>query len=243
MRGSPARSADADPAPDGPSLGTVTSMTDPRSPWLVAFGVVAVVHLALNAAGATPFDSISKCLLAPLLAAWVVEQRGPRLLVVALALCFLGDLFLEIDDLFVVGMAAFAGAHVALITFFVRRGALDRLRSRPLIAVGYVVVAIAMVAWCWGGLEPGLRPAIPVYAALLVGTAAVSLATDRLAGLGGALFLVSDGIIALSEAGRLDPDATATGLAIMALYILAILFLATGVVRLGTVGRPAHDGT
>ena len=100
-----------------------------------------------------------------------------------------------------------------------------------------------MVAWCWGGLEPGLRPAIPVYAALLVGTAAVSLATDRLAGLGGALFLVSDGIIALSEAGRLDPDATATGLAIMALYILAILFLATGIVRLGTVGRPVHDGT
>jgi uncharacterized membrane protein YhhN len=206
-------------------------MTAVRSPWLVAFGVVAAVHLVLNAAGATPFDSISKCLLAPLLAAWVVEQGGPRLLVAALALCFLGDLFLEIDDLFIVGMAAFAGAHVALIAFFVRRGALDRLRRRPLVAVVYVVVAIAMVAWCWGGLEPGLKPAIPVYAALLVGTASISLAADTRAGVGGALFLVSDGIIALSEAGRVDPDGTATGLAIMALYIAAIFLLSIGMVR------------
>jgi uncharacterized membrane protein YhhN len=206
-------------------------MSAVRSPWLVAFGAVAVVHLVLNAAGATPYDSISKCLLAPLLAAWVVEQGGPRLLVVALALCFAGDLFLEIDDLFVVGMAAFAGAHIAFIVLFVRRGALDRLRARPLIAVAYVVAAVAMVAWCWGGLEPALKPAIPVYAALLVGTASLSLATDALTGLGGALFLVSDGIIALSEAGRIDPDAVATGLAIMALYALAILLLTTGIVR------------
>jgi uncharacterized membrane protein YhhN len=208
-------------------------MTGLRSPWLVAFGLVAVVHLALNAVGATPFDSITKVLLAPLLAAWVVERGrdGPRLLVVALLLCFLGDLFLEVDDLFVVGMAAFAGAHVALIALFVRRGALDRLRARPLVAVGYVGVAVAMVAWCWGGLEPDLRPAIPVYAALLVGTAALSLASDVRAGVGGALFLVSDGLIALSEAGRIDPDAVTTGLAVMTLYVLAILLLTTGIVR------------
>ena len=206
-------------------------MSPVRSPWLAAFGVVALVHLALNAAGAQPWDSISKCLLAPLLAVWVVEQHGPRLLVAALGLCFLGDLFLELDDLFIVGMAAFAGAHIAFIMLFVQRGALARLRARPAIVVVYVVVAIGMVAWCWGGLEPGLRPPIPVYAALLVGTACVSLAADTRAGVGGALFLVSDGIIALSEAGRIDPDATATGLAIMTLYIAAIFLLATGIVR------------
>jgi len=213
-----------------------------RSPWLIAFGVVAVVHLLLNGAGATPWDSITKCLLAPLLVGWVVEQAGPRLLVVALVFCFLGDLFLELDDLFIVGMAAFAIAHLALITLFVQRGALDRLRRRPAIVAAYVVVAIAMVAWCWGGLEPGLKAPIPVYAALLVGTAATSLATDVRAGVGAALFLVSDGIIALSEAGRIDRDATATGLAIMALYILAIFFLATSVVQREQRTRAAGEG-
>ncbi|MFC5676149.1 lysoplasmalogenase [Aeromicrobium endophyticum] len=207
-------------------------MTATRSPWLIAFGAVSVVHLVLNGTGAEPWDSVTKCLIAPLLAGWAVQAGAPRLLVVALALCFLGDLFLEIDGLFIAGMAAFAGAHIAFITLFARGGAVARLRARPLIGVVYVVAAIAMVAWCWGGLEPGLKPAIPVYAALLVSTASLSLAADARAGLGGALFLVSDGIIALSEAGRVDGDAAVTGLAIMTLYILAILLLATAVVRL-----------
>ncbi|MCD9199769.1 lysoplasmalogenase [Aeromicrobium wangtongii] len=204
-------------------------MTAPRSIWLIAFGTAAVVHLVLNGADLAPWASITKCLLAPLLAAWVVQQRGPRLLVVALAFCFLGDLFLEIEGMFILGMAAFAIAHISFITLFVQRGALDRLRANPLPLIGYVVAAIALVAWCWGGLEPGLKAPIPVYAALLVGTAAVSWSTDRLAGIGGALFLVSDGIIALGEAGRIDADATWTGLAIMALYSLAIYCLTTGI--------------
>lgn len=201
-----------------------------KSPWLIAFAVVSVIHLVLNGVGADPWDSITKCLIAPLLAAWVVEQRGPRLLVVALVFCFFGDLFLELDDLFIVGMAAFALAHIAFIIFFVQRGAVEQLRAKPLIVVLYVAAAIGMVAWCWGGLEAGLKAPVPVYAALLVGTAMTSLATDVRAGVGGALFLLSDGIIALREAGRIDQDATAPGLAIMALYILGIFLLATGIV-------------
>ena len=213
-----------------------------RSPWLIAFAVASVVHLVLNGAGAEPWDSITKCLIAPLLVGWAVEQRAPRLLVVALTLCFAGDLLLEIDGLFIAGMAAFAGAHVAFITLFVRRGALERLMARPLIAAVYVVAAVAMVAWCWGGLEAGLKAPIPVYAALLVGTAATSLATDVRAGVGAALFLVSDGIIALSEAGRIDDDAPLTGLAIMTLYLLAIFLLATSIVQREQRTRAAGPG-
>jgi uncharacterized membrane protein YhhN len=203
-----------------------------RSPWLIGFAVVAALHLVLNAADTTPWDSITKCLIAPLLAAWVVAQHGPRLLVAALGFCFLGDLFLELgDDLFVVGMAAFAGAHCCFIRLFVLRGAVEQLRRKPWILLTYGAAAIALVAWAWGGLEPGLRPIVPVYAALLLGTAATSLATDLRAGLGGALFLVSDGLIALGEAGRIDQDATGAGLAVMGLYILAILLLTTGILE------------
>jgi hypothetical protein len=202
-----------------------------RSPWLVAFAAVAVVHLVLVAADAQPWASITKCLLAPLLVGWVVQHDGPRLLSAALALCFLGDLFLEIEDLFLLGMAAFAGAHVLLIRLFVQGGALERLRRRPWILLAYGVAAVALVAWCWGGLEPGLKAPIPVYAALLVSTAATSLATGLWSGLGGALFLVSDGIIALGFAGRVDEDATWAGLAIMSLYLGAIALLALGVMR------------
>lgn len=206
-------------------------MTAVKSPWLIAFAVVSVVHLVLNGTDAAPWDSISKCFIAPLLTAWVVEQNGPRLLVVALGFCFLGDLFLELDGLFVVGMVAFAVAHICFIRLFLQRGALDLLLRKPWIIVIDVAAAIALVAWAWGGLDTGLRPMVPVYAVLLLGTAASSLAADVRAGLGGALFLVSDGLIALGEADRIDKDATWAGLVIMALYILAIFFLATGILN------------
>jgi uncharacterized membrane protein YhhN len=214
-------------------------MTAGRSPWLIALAVVSAVHLVLDGADAQPWDSVTKCLIAPLLLGWAIERRAPRLLVAALALCFLGDLLLEIEGLFIAGMAAFAGAHLAFVTLFVRLGGLERLRTRPLIGVVYVAAAVLMVVWCWGGLDPALRPAIPVYAVLLVATASLSLAADARAGLGGALFLVSDGVIALSEAGRVDGDAVVTGLVIMTLYVLAIVLLATSIVRLehGTLAQ------
>ena len=226
-----------------------------KSPWIIGFGVVAIVHLVLNAADASPWDSITKCLLAPLLAAWAVSISrplpgtpaghlgGPRLLVLALVFCLGGDLFLEIESLFVIGMASFAAAHICFITFFVQRGALPRLRANPWAALVYVAAAVPMVIWAWDGLEADVRPFVPVYALLLVGTAATSLALDRRAGLGGLLFLVSDGFIALGEAGRFDKDATWHGLVIMGLYILAIFFLSAGILnRELRTRRLAADG-
>ncbi|MGA8988025.1 lysoplasmalogenase [Aeromicrobium sp.] len=218
-------------------------MSAVKSPWLLAFAAVSVIHLILNGADLSPWDSVSKAFIAPLLAAWVVEQRGPRLLIAALAFCFLGDLFLELgDDFFIVGMAAFAGAHICFIWFFVQRGAVEQLRRKPIIVLIYAAAAIGLVVWCWTGLESGLRPVVPVYAALLLGTASTSLATDLRAGFGGALFLVSDGIIALGEAGRIDKDAATSGLAIMALYILAILLLSSGILDKEQRTRAAGPG-
>lgn len=210
------------PAPVGePSL---------RSPWVVAFAALTVVHLVLNAADATPWDSITKCVLAPLLIGWVIEQKGPRLLAAALAFCLLGDLLLELpEELFVAGMAAFAAAHLCFIRFFVQRGAIRRLRERFLIVPTLLVLGVLVVVWVWSGLDPGLQPVIPVYALLLVGTAATALASDLRAGAGGVLFLVSDGIIAAAEAGRVDGDAPLTGLAVMGLYLAAIFLLTSGI--------------
>jgi uncharacterized membrane protein YhhN len=222
-------------------------MTAVKSPWIIAFGVMAVVHLVLNGADAGPWDSITKCFLAPLLAAWVIQQKGPRALAIALIFCFFGDLFLELgDSVFVVGMAAFAGAHITFIRFFVAHGAVDQLRRKPLILAVYAIAAIVMVVYVWTGLDVGLRPVIPIYAALLVGTAATSLATDVRAGVGGGLFLISDGIIALGQADRIDNDATATGLAIMAFYILSIFFLSTGILgreKATVAAGPGFDPT
>jgi len=199
---------------------------------MLAFGVVTVAHLILLGFDADPWDSITKCLLAPLLIGWVVRSRGPRLLIVALIGCFFGDLFLEFDDAwFPVGMAAFAVAHVCFIVFFVQHGAGDRLRRAPWIPVVFLLGGIALIVWCWSGLPGDIRPLVPFYAALLAGTAMTALAVDIRAGIGAVCFMVSDSIIAASQADRIDPDLAATRLAIMVLYIAAIFLLTTGIVR------------
>jgi len=205
-----------------------------RRPWILVFGVVTVVHLVLLAADADPWDSITKCLLAPLLIGWVIRQRGPRLLIVALTGCFLGDLFLELDEAwFPVGMAAFAVAHVCFIVIFVQRGAGERLRRTPWIPVLFVLGGAALIVWCWSGLPSDIRPLVPFYAALLAGTAMTAIAVDVRAGIGAVCFMVSDGIMAAAQADRIDADATATGLAIMVLYIAAIFLLTTGILKKG----------
>lgn len=203
-----------------------------RSPLLVAFAVVLAAHLVFILTDLAPWVTVTKCLLAPLLAAWVVQQHGPWVIVLALVFCFLGDLFLDLgDSWFLPGMGAFAAAHVCFVTFFVRHGALEALRDRPWIALVLLAVAVALLAWAWPGLEPGLRGPVVVYALLLSSTAATALALDARAGVGALLFLFSDGLIALRIADRVA-DSPMVSFTIMATYGLALFLLATGSVDL-----------
>lgn len=203
-----------------------------RVPWWPLFGVVAVAHVVLLAAEVSPWDSVTKCLAAPILIGWVLTSGAPRILALALLFCLGGDVFLELDGLFLAGMGSFALAHVCFITWFVRHDALARLRARPAVAVGLAVAAAVLVALVWGGIDdPVVRAVIPAYALLLSGTAATALVSDRAAGLGAVMFLVSDALIALTEFDRVATT-TASQVAIMVLYLAAIALLTIGGARL-----------
>lgn len=199
----------------------------PRSPWPLAFACVLLIHLCFSAFDATPWVGITKVLIVPTLILWALAEGAPRIVVVALIFCTLGDLFLIWDNLFTAGMAAFAVGHVCFIRFFVSRGAFIRLKNTRWIAAAYITLAIPLVGYLWDGLPADIRPLIPVYTMLLVGTAATSLALDRIAGLGGGLFLASDAIIALGEADKWQP--APSGIWIMALYGLGLFFLSAGI--------------
>lgn len=210
-----------------------------RVPWWPLFGVVAVAHVVLLAAEVPPWDSVTKCLAAPLLIGWMLTSGAPRILALALLFCLGGDFFLEIDGLFLAGMGSFALAHVCFITWFVRHDALVRLRVRPAVAVGLAVAAVVLVGLVWGGIDdPVVRAVIPVYALLLSSTAATALVTERVAGLGALLFLVSDALIALTEFDRV-PSTTGSHVAIMVLYLAAIALLTIGGTRLAGSTRTA----
>lgn len=215
-------------------------MTAARSPWIIAFAAILAIHLILNGADVSPWVGITKVMIIPTLIAWVCTQNGPKLIVVALAFCTLGDLFLIWDNLFTAGMAAFAIGHGCFIYFFIQRGALEQLRRKWPIAVAYLVVAAALIGYLWDGLPADIKPLVPVYALLLVTTAATSLALDNRAGLGGALFLFSDGLIAMGEADKWQP--AAPGVWIMAMYGLGLFFLSAGILNREHATRSAGDG-
>jgi uncharacterized membrane protein YhhN len=224
-----------------------------KSPWMIAFGVVLVLHLVFRGLEIDPYQTITKVLLAPLLALWAWQLDGPRLLIVGLGFCFLGDLFMDLDTRwFVAGMAAFALAHVCFITLFVQRGAIDALRGslagpfterwRGLLVLLYVLGAIAFVVWAWPGFPADIRPGVPVYALLLTGTATTSIVLDTRAGTGAALFVVSDALIA-SGWDQYQVAATWQRVIVMVLYAFGIFLITAGVLnRERRTRRIAADG-
>jgi uncharacterized membrane protein YhhN len=203
----------------------------------VALGLFVVVSTARLVAIPLELDDLARgstVLLMPSLALWVLARRGPILLVAALLCSAAGDILLGIDGLFLAGMGAFAAAHVCYVTLFVRSGALPALRRRWFLLVPYVVAVVALALWLWSDLGD-LRIPVVAYAVLLTATAVTAGALGWRLGLGGALFFVSDTMIAVWDiAGR--PAPPLPGLWIMSTYILAQYLLASGALRAGQRG-------
>lgn len=201
-----------------------------KSPWLALFLIIAVAHLFTLGLELGLAANITKCLLAPLLAIWVIQQNGPWILVFALAACFLGDLFLEFeaDIWFLVGMGAFAIAQITFIIFFLNDGALKRLLNHWWIIPVLAVIAIGLFALVWDGLPTPLRIAVPIYAFLLLSMGALAFSTDTRAGIGAALFVFSDALIALRVAEVLPRGSAMGSIVVMATYSAALFLLATG---------------
>ena len=227
-------------------------MTALKSPWIIAFGVVLGLHLLFRGLELDPYQTITKILLAPLLALWARQLGGPRLLILGLVFCFFGDLFMDLDARwFLAGMAAFALAHLCFITLFIQRGAIDAVRAaiagsgerwRAAMVALYVVGAVAFVVWAWPGFPADVRPAVPVYALLLTGTATTSVVLDTRAGAGAALFVVSDALISIGW-DQYGVAATWQRVTIMALYALGICLITAGVLnRERRTRRIAADG-
>jgi uncharacterized membrane protein YhhN len=222
-----------------------------KSPWIIAFGIVLVLHLLFRGLEIDPYQTITKVLLAPMLALWAWQLDGPRLLMLGLVFCFFGDLFMDLDARwFIVGMAAFALAHVCFITLFIRRGAVSAMQAsfagqerwRAAVVGLYVVGAIVFVASAWPGFPADVRPAVPVYALLLTGTATTSIVLDTRAGVGAALFVVSDALIAVGW-DQYGVAATWQRLAVMVLYLFGIFLITAGVLnRERRTRRIAADG-
>lgn len=176
---------------------------------IAAAGALALLYWGrFCAAPPSGLRSVVKTGAVLVLAVAAALGGGPGLLVVALALCALGDLMLSRpgEAAFMAGVGAFAAGHLAYIALFLTHAG-GALPAAPPVA-GLLVLGAVMAAVLWpraGALRWPVMGYIPVIlgmgvAALTVpGTGALALVLP-----GATLFILSDLVLALENFVLMD---------------------------------------
>lgn len=176
----------------------------------------------------------TKPLLMPVLAAWLVttgpRSRLTRLATLALGFSWLGDLALMGDgeSWFLLGIGGFALAQLTYVVAFLPLARAGLLRERPAVVAPYVAVWLGLMLFLAGRVGE-LFPVVAVYGALLIAMAALAVGVNAFAAAGAALFVVSDGVIAMTNLAELTVPAS--GAVVMSTYTAAQGLIAWGVYR------------
>lgn len=221
-------------------------MADPAEPGerpsRLRAGALAALYAALGVADYVSAQKkfrlgewAAKPLLMPALTAFTLAASGrrkdTRLPAAGMILGGLGDTALLASDTaperwFIPGMGAFAAGHACYIAALVRDGA--HRGVRPRVAAVYAALWAGLLAVLWRGLG-NLRGPVAGYSLLLVAMAALASGRNREAAAGGALFVLSDAIIALGLAEITAVPRQES--AVMPTYLAAQALLAAGWLR------------
>ncbi len=168
---------------------------------LFAFGVVAaVMYLPRTSSQIRMSRSVRKTLPVALFALAAVAEGAPILLVAALALSAVGDYALSrpAPKAFLVGMIAFAAAHLAYIVLMIMLGATVSAAQWPIIII-LLVFGLSTEWWLrphTGDLKWPVRAYVGVI--LVMAVVALGLPEARHVAIWGAmLFVVSDLILSI----------------------------------------------
>jgi uncharacterized membrane protein YhhN len=164
----------------------------------VLFVVVAAADTILVSTGRDRQRWLTKPLLMPVL---MVGRDRPTQR--ALALGGVGDVALlgRSDLAFTAGLVSFLASHVAWIIALRHRPGGGRLRARPVLAAPYVAAFGALNACLWKRTGKDRAPVLVYSTALLAMSLAALDCRSSKTVAGGALFLVSDALLALEKFG------------------------------------------
>lgn len=194
-----------------------------------AYAAVVAIQLTSLWLGERGVSLPAQIMLMPTLAlATLTARPGPlrTWTLLALFFSFLGDLLPQLVSepwVFVTMLGAFLVAHVAWII------GLWRVRPpRPWLLIPYVAAGITVITWTLPGAGV-LAPAVVIYATALMATAVLASGLGWSGVLGGALFVISDSLIAIQSFTTFRVPHH--DVAIMATYAIAHGLLAWGVTR------------
>ena len=160
------------------------------------FVALAAADTLLAATGQARHRRLTKPLLMPAL---MVGRDRPTQR--ALAFGGAGDIALlgSNDAAFTAGLAAFLASHLAWIVVLRQRPGGGRLRARPALAAPYIAAFGGLNVYLWKRTGPDRIPVI-VYSVVLLAMSLAALDSgSSKAAAGGALFLVSDSLLALEK--------------------------------------------
>lgn len=172
---------------------------------LACFGAVAALHLASQFVDENGrVSSASQILLMPALAGVLVTGRRDRTrladsALIALGASWLGDSvprFLADEPGFLAMVGCFLVAQIAYIAGFLPTRSQSTPWSQWRARLPYLAAFTGLVGWCLPGAG-GLAPPVVGYGAALTTMALLAPGVSELAGVGGAVFMASDGLIAL----------------------------------------------
>lgn len=180
---------------------TNTATRSPTNILFFAGALLAASHLANEWVRLDqPLGPIWKCSGIVVLGLYALSQRA-ILVGLGLLLSAVGDVLLELDGLFVGGMAAFGLAHVCYTAAFItiiRRDGLSK--SGWPIAVAVIATTVALGIWfAPGQAEMGLTIPATAYS-IIISIMAISALMSKaplMAKLGALIFMLSDTLIAV----------------------------------------------
>lgn len=210
---------------------------------LLAGGVIALVHLLSHVLpvgdGAFTLTRVTQWLLMPSLALllWASTQsaasRLVRLVLLALFFSWLGDFLPGFmgggDASFLTMVGGFLLAQITYIAAFLPFRERSFLRTNRVAVFAYVLAFVALLYMCAPGAG-GLIIPVVVYGALLATMAVLASGLGRIGALGGALFFISDAMIAI-EAFAPASALPSSGLLVMTTYIAAQALLVAAVLK------------
>jgi uncharacterized membrane protein YhhN len=201
---------------------------------LACYWACAITHVVAVALDLGPLRALTKATLMPILASWTYAQEGPTPITAALLASSAGDILMELGML-LPAMAMYATAHACYVAVF----ATDATRRPWRVIAMYAALGAIVLALLWSGLGVYRIP-VASYALMLAATAVSSLWYGDRAGLGGALFLISDSCIGARLAGH---DFPGRDFLVMLTYGVGQYNLAAGALRGPRPALPRRQAT
>jgi len=210
---------------------------------LIAYGLIALIHLIAHAFPVPDAQftvvRVSQWLLMPTLALllWLATTnsrlRLTRLVLVALFFSWLGDTMPSWvgggDASFLTMVGFFLLAQIAYIAAFWPFRERSFLRVNHLALLTYVAAFVILVSICAPGAGDLLIPVL-IYGVLLTAMAVLASGLGRIGALGGALFFISDAMIAIRAFAPTSALPT-NGVLVMTTYIAAQALLVAAVLQ------------